>query len=124
MMKDVQRTAKYLGLSMVKTPSKFPLNTILAQRLLTVASKEDSCSVPSLSKALWDSYWTRDLDISNKEELKKACERAGLTPAVADRWLQQCDDDKIKKALIATTEEVGISGHSATLQCTSLRFFA
>lgn len=113
MMKDVQRTAKYLGLSMVHTPSKFPLNTILAQRLLTVASEEDTCSVPSLSKALWDSYWTRDLDISNKEELKKACERAGLSSSVADRWLERCDEDKIKKTLIAATEEV--SEHCTTL---------
>eukprot|EP01102_Stenamoeba_stenopodia_P016474 TRINITY_DN5762_c0_g1_i1.p1 TRINITY_DN5762_c0_g1~~TRINITY_DN5762_c0_g1_i1.p1 ORF type:complete len:223 (-),score=39.03 TRINITY_DN5762_c0_g1_i1:57-641(-) len=80
MMKDLERTAKYIGLGggPIKLPSAFPVNTIFAQRLLLVVSHRQPQLVGPLSQRLWNAYWQRDIDISKPENIAKICAEVGM----------------------------------------------
>jgi 2-hydroxychromene-2-carboxylate isomerase len=77
MVTDLERWAAHYGVPF-KLASRFPLNTLQAQRVLIAAGRSDPHTVPPLSLALFEAYWADDRDISDIEEIARIADTVGL----------------------------------------------
>jgi len=98
--KDMEDWARYLGIPMIR-PSVFPLNSVKALRGAFVAI-EGGC-VSAYSGACFKAYWCDDRDISQDDELRKVAESAGMD---AEAFFEKIADDRIKRKLFETTDEL------------------
>jgi 2-hydroxychromene-2-carboxylate isomerase len=99
--KDLQDWARHDGLTIRFPPAVFPVNSVKAMRGCLLLEPEDRL-VP-FAEAVFEAYWTRDLDISQDSVLAELCERVGVEPA---RFLEGIAQPGIKAALKANTDEV------------------
>lgn len=98
--KDMEDWARYLGIPMIR-PSVFPLNSVKALRGAFVAIEEGVAS--AYSGACFKAYWCDDRDISQEDELRKIVESVGMD---ADAFFAKIADDRIKRKLFETTDEL------------------
>lgn len=100
-------------------PSRFPINSLNAQRLLTALSLDGrDAEEKSVAMKLWEFYWCQDRDISDLgnalfaastnlfvETLKQVLEVSRIKPEETQSYLDQIASDKVKETLKQRTEE-------------------
>lgn len=104
MARDLGRNAEYYGVPL-RIPSHFPRFTIKAMRLLTAVCEGAPARLESLSRRLWELYWSEDRDITRDEVLHEAMISVGIDHAQAEALLARIASPEIKAALRATTDE-------------------
>lgn len=98
--KDMVDWGLFQGIKMIK-PSIFPLNSVKALRGAFVAIEEGTIS--AYSRACFESYWCNDKDLSQEDVLREIVSSVGMD---ADNFMAQIGDDRIKKKLFETTDEI------------------
>jgi 2-hydroxychromene-2-carboxylate isomerase len=98
--KDMADWARYLDIKMVR-PSVFPVNSVKALRGAFVAI--DAGTISAYSKAVFTAYWRDDKDISQDSILREIVEGAGMD---ADGFFAKIGDDRVKRKLFETTDEL------------------
>jgi 2-hydroxychromene-2-carboxylate isomerase len=101
MLKDLQDWARLAGLKIKMPPSVFPVNSVKAMRACLVVAPAGAM-VP-FARAVFESYWSRDEDISQDEVLAAVCAQVGLD---AGEILAMAATPEIKAALKANTDEL------------------
>jgi 2-hydroxychromene-2-carboxylate isomerase len=102
MQRDLERWARYYGVP-YRFPSRFPLNTLPAQRALVAAERSGGqAAVQGLAQRLFEAYWAEDRDVSAEAELRRTAEGAGLDP---DALAQAAGEQAIKDQLRQITDE-------------------
>ena len=99
--KDLQDWARRAGLVIRFPPAVFPVNSVKAMRGCLLLEPEGRL-VP-FAAAVFEAYWTRDLDISQDAVLAELCEHVRVEPA---RFFEGIARPEIKAALKANTDEV------------------
>jgi 2-hydroxychromene-2-carboxylate isomerase len=99
--KDLQDWARRAGLTIRFPPSVFPVNSVKAMRGCLLLESEDK--LLPFAEAVFEGYWTRDLDISQDAVLAELSTRVGVDPS---RFLEGIARPDIKAALKANTDEV------------------
>lgn len=105
MKKDLADWARHAGLSILFPPTVFPVNSVKAMRGCILLEPEGKL-VP-FATAVFEAYWSNDLDISKDEVLTKICEDTGVDPRV---FFAGIASTSIKDQLRANTEEVVARG--------------
>jgi 2-hydroxychromene-2-carboxylate isomerase len=98
--KDMVDWGLFQGIKMIK-PSIFPLNSVKALRGAFVAIEEGTIS--AYSRACFVADWCHDKDLSQEDVLREIVTSAGMD---AENFFTQIGDDRIKKKLFETTDEV------------------
>jgi 2-hydroxychromene-2-carboxylate isomerase len=97
---DLQDWARLAGLKITMPPTVFPVNSVKAMRICLTLG--EARMVP-FAKAVFESYWGGDADISQDAVLRGVCGRLGLD---ADSLLAAQSHQDIKNELRANTDEV------------------
>lgn len=104
---DLHRQARHYGLPF-RFPTKFPLNTLLPQRVLTGLPVRD---LPHITHALFEAYWVQDVDIASPERLAAVLTSTAVLRAqqhdVKDRLRTNTDEAIARGAFGAPTFFVG-----------------
>jgi len=98
--KDLQDWARKAGLTIKFPPAVFPVNSVKAMRGCILLEPEGKL-VPFAS-AVFEAYWSRDLDISQDDVLASLCAGIGVEP---QRLLDGIARPEIKAQLKANTDE-------------------
>ena len=98
--KDLQDWARKAGLVIKFPPAVFPVNSVKAMRGCILLEPEGKL-VPFAS-AVFEAYWSRDLDISQDDVLAGLCEGVGVE---RQRFLEGIARPEIKAQLKANTDE-------------------
>ena len=93
--RDFQRIARFHGIEGFHFPSRFPIPTQAAGRIVTWVKREQPQAVPAVAKALYRAYFVADRDISDPEIAADAAADAGIDRAAARRAI---DDAAVKDA--------------------------
>lgn len=101
MLGDLQRWAEAYGVPF-RFPSRFPLNTIKAQRALTTVARSQPEKLPGFALALFRAYWVDDRDVSQVEEVRSVAEASGLDGAAV---MEAADGQEAKDLLRSWTGE-------------------
>lgn len=101
MLGDMHAWSKHYGIQFTM-PSRFPLVTLRAQRLLAAVERTHPSAVPTVARALFDAFWTRDEDPTSDPVITAALTAADLdaAPLIAAIEAQETKDH-----LRATTDE-------------------
>ncbi|XP_065056055.1 uncharacterized protein LOC135684423 [Rhopilema esculentum] len=94
-MDDFGEWCKYLSINNFKFPSGFPHKSLMALRM-TIANSKDE-----LRTAVYESAWTKDLDIGNSEVLAEVVKSAGCDP---EELFSAARSQEIKDKLRENTE--------------------
>jgi 2-hydroxychromene-2-carboxylate isomerase len=103
MKKDLADWARSAGLPIKFPPTVFPVNSVKAMRGCIWLGEE---MVP-FARAVFETYWGDDQDISQDTVLTGICKRVGIDPA---RFLAGIGEQGIKDQLKANTDEVMARG--------------
>lgn len=106
--KDMEDWARFLDLKIVR-PTVFPVNSVKALRGAFVAIEEGTIS--PYSKAMFEAYWRDDKDISQESVLTEIASGCGMN---VDDFLTKIADDRIKRKLFETTDELIARGGFGT----------
>jgi len=98
--KDMEDWARFLDLKIVR-PTVFPVNSVKALRGAFVAIEEGTIS--PYSKAMFEAYWRDDKDISQESVLTEIVSGCGIN---VDDFMAKIADDRIKRKLFETTDEL------------------
>ena len=101
--KDIADWARSAGLAIKMRPTVFPVNSVKAMRGCIFLGKD---MVP-FARAVFETYWGEDKDISRDEVLTEVCKRVGVDPA---KFLEGIGQQAIKDQLKANTDEVMARG--------------
>lgn len=93
-MAEVERRAVDYGLPEIAWPDPYPANSLVAMRAATWAHQNGQTR--AFASAAFAMAFTEAVDLSTREAVLGAAERAGLDPGDADRAL---DDASVKLAL-------------------------
>ena len=94
--RDFARSARFHGVGDFRMPSRFPIATQAASRILLWAKSRDPGSAARVAKALFRAYWVDDRDISNADVAAEVAGEAGVDAAAARAVV---DDPAWKDAL-------------------------
>jgi 2-hydroxychromene-2-carboxylate isomerase len=103
MLKDLNDWARSSGLAIKMPPTVFPVNSVKAMRGCIFLGKN---MVP-FARAVFETYWGGDQDISRDEVLTEICKRVGVDPA---NFLEGIGQHAVKDQLKANTDEVMARG--------------
>ncbi len=101
MLGDLHRWAAHYGVPF-KMSTRFPINSLLPQRVLVAATLADEAAVEPLAMALYSAYWVEDRDVSDPVVIGEVAAGADLDGAAL---LQAAGAQPTKDALRAATEE-------------------
>jgi len=99
--KDLQDWARIAGVKILFPPTVFPVNSVKAMRGCLLLEPEGKL-VP-FAEAVFEAYWTHDLDISQDAVLAEICGGIGVD---ARGFLEGIAEPAIKAALKSNTDEV------------------
>jgi 2-hydroxychromene-2-carboxylate isomerase len=99
--RDMLRWARWWG-APFRFPSRFPLRTVTALRLLLLAG--DRCA--PLAHRLFKAAWVEDRDLADEVTLAALCAEAGVDPALVARTREP----SAREALFAATAEARAAG--------------
>jgi 2-hydroxychromene-2-carboxylate isomerase len=99
--KDLQDWARQAGITIKFPPSVFPVNSVKAMRGCILL--DDQGKLVPFAEAVFEAYWSRDLDISQDAVLAALCERVGVEP---QGFLAGIAQPEVKARLKANTDEV------------------
>lgn len=105
--KDMADWARLAGIRIKMPPTVFPVNAVKSMRGCIWVQQQHPDKLVPFAKAVFESYWGDDQDISKDEVLAKICERAGLDPA---KFLAGIGEQAIKDQLKANTDEAVARG--------------
>ncbi len=106
MLEDLGRCATDIGVPFA-FPSRFPLNTLVAQRALVAASRSGGDATGALAAALFRAYWVDDRDVSDRAEVAAIATAAGLDGGAL---VEATGAQPIKDELRRITEEAVAAG--------------
>jgi len=98
--KDLRDCARHAGLEL-GTPCVFPVNSVKAMRGCFVAIEEGV--LPRYARAVFEAYWGRLEDISQREVLEPVVAGAGLD---AESFFARIEQPETKQLLRDTTDEL------------------
>ena len=101
MVGDLLRWAKHYE-QPFNFPSRFPLNTIKAQRALVAVARSEPGKVGPFALALFRAYWVDDADVSQPEVVAEVASSCGLDGAAI---AAATDDPEVKDLLRSWTGE-------------------
>lgn len=78
--------------------------SVSAMRFLTAVSMEQPEMLEKVSRELWMRIWSRDEDITESQNILAAAEKAGMSTAQAQHFLESITTDQVKNKLRETTE--------------------
>jgi len=107
MWRDMERRAERYGLPFVR-PQKFPVNSLLAARIMTAALGHSWCS--GFAREVFAAQFARGEDISDPDVLTHALEKHVSDPR---RWVDLAQSDYVKGELRTRTEtakDIGLFG--------------
>jgi len=107
MLKDLNDWARSAGLSIKMPPTVFPVNSVKAMRGCIWLSRESAKDMVPFARAVFETYWGEDKDISKDEVLTGICHKVGVDPQV---FLAGIGAPDIKDQLKINTEEVVARG--------------
>ena len=105
MKKDLADWARQSGLVIRFPPTVFPVNSVKAMRGCILLEPEGK--LVEFATAVFEAYWSNDLDISNDEVLTRICEDTGVEP---HSFFASIASKDIKDQLRANTEELVARG--------------
>lgn len=94
--RDMVRSARYHGIDDFRMPSRFPIPTQAAARIVLALKAEDVALSTRVAKALYRAYFAEDVDISDADAAADIASGAG---ADRDRARAAVDDPAVKDAL-------------------------
>lgn len=100
--RDFLRSARFHGVAGFRMPSRFPIPTQAAARIMLWVKSVDASRAPGVAKAMLRAYWTEDRDISNPDVAAAAAAEAGVDAAAARAVV---DDPAWKDALKREVDE-------------------
>jgi 2-hydroxychromene-2-carboxylate isomerase len=103
MLKDLSDWARSTGLAIKMPPTVFPVNSVKAMRGCIFLGKE----MAPFARAVFESYWGEDKDISQDAVLAEVCQRVGVDPA---KFFAGIGQQAIRDQLKANTDEVMARG--------------
>lgn len=109
MKKDLADWARHRGLSILWTPTIFPINSARAMRACLFAADNSACE--TFARAVFAAYWADDRDIRDDAVLTDCCMAAGLDAAAT---LAYAGGDEAKARLKANTDELMARGGFGT----------
>lgn len=104
MKKDLADWARSAGLAIKMPPTVFPVNSVKAMRGCIWLGNDKM--VP-FARAVFETYWGDDKDISQDAVLTEICTKTGIDPA---KFFAGIGDQAIKDQLKANTEEAVARG--------------
>ena len=107
MKKDLADWARSAGLAIKMPPTVFPVNSVKAMRGCIWLSRESAKDMVPFARAVFETYWGEDKDISKDEVLTGICHKVGVDPQA---FLAGIGAPDIKDQLKANTEEVVARG--------------
>ncbi|HEY1098984.1 MAG TPA: DsbA family protein [Myxococcota bacterium] len=99
---DLDRTSRQFAVPL-RFPSRFPINTIAAMRLLTLIAEEHPRVHEDAARLLWQRYWQDDVDVADLDVLRAVCGELGVG---VDLIEQSALDDNKARLREATNEAV------------------
>ena len=108
--RDMLRSARFHGIVEFRMPSRFPIPTQAAARIVLALQATDAALAANVAKALYHAYFVEDLDISDPDI---AAEVAGRAGADAAAMRASIDDPAVKEALkiaVARAMTTGVCG--------------
>ena len=94
--RDFARSARFHGLPEFRMPSRFPIPTQAAARIVLWQKPRDAACATRLAKAYFRAYFADDVDISVPENAVAVATTEGVAP---DQARAAIDDPAIKEAL-------------------------
>lgn len=91
-------------------PTRFPMRTIAALRMVLAQERADATAVPALTRRIYRAYWGEDRDINEPEVLTAMADEVGLD---GEGLLTQTKDPEIKQRLFDNTDaavQAGVFG--------------
>lgn len=105
MVKDLQDWAAYYGVKIIMPPDIFPVSSVKVMRACIAV--EPQGKLVEFAEAAFQSYWSRNEDISDDGVVEALCWETGVDP----EWLQaEVSSDAIKLQLRENTKEVVARG--------------
>ncbi len=101
MFKDLADWARHQNLNIKWPMSVFPVNSVKAMRGCFVADEHGK--IEPYSRAVFDTYWGQDKDISQDDVIREICAGVGLD---ADELLEKAAVPEYKDRLKANTQEL------------------
>ncbi len=105
--RDMARSARYHGIAGFRMPSKFPIPSQAAARIVLWARQQDAALAGKVVHALYRAYFVEDIDISDPDKAIAVAAKCGIDPAAARAAI---DDPAIKDALRRGNEEAIAKG--------------
>jgi len=108
--KDMPRSARFLGIEDFRMPSRFPIPTQAAARIVLALKAKNVALSTNVAKALYRAYFFEGRDISDPDVAADVAGRAG---ADASAMRAAVDDPAVKEALkeeVARAMKAGVCG--------------
>ena len=108
--RDMPRSARFHGIDDFRMPSRFPIPTQAAARIVLALKATNDALATQVAKQLYRAYFVDDLDISDPDVAADVAGRAGADAAT---MREAIDDPKIKEALkdaVARAMKAGVCG--------------
>ncbi len=93
---DMERSARFHGIADFRMPSRFPIPTQAAARVVVWQKMLDPARATRVAKALFHAYWVDDIDISAPDTAVDVAAKEGVDAAAARTAI---DDPAIKETL-------------------------
>ncbi len=94
--RDMERSARFHGIADFRIPSKFPIPTQAAARIVLWQKELDPARATRIAKALFRAYWVDDVDISVPGHAVGIAANEGVDAGAARAAI---DDPAVKEAL-------------------------
>jgi 2-hydroxychromene-2-carboxylate isomerase len=105
--RDMVRSARFHGIDGFRMPSKFPIPSQAAARIVLWAGQQDASLAGRVVHALYRAYFLDDIDISDPDNAIAVAAKCGIEPATARAAI---DDPAVKDALRRGNEEAIAKG--------------
>ena len=108
--RDMPRSARFHGIDEFRLPSRFPIPTQAAARIVVALKATNDALATDVAKALYRAYFVDDLDISDPGIAAEVAGRAGADTAA---MREAIDDPGVKEALkdaVTRAMKAGVCG--------------